>query len=135
MYFWTESAAEGIRVIRGGAGGFGFSVKLLAASIDEFFASVWGSTKRVTGVGTSGNRTPENRLCSHTQEKSGGMKTLVVATIQSHLEWEFAFEGGAHILFRHIGVDRRFVTLPPSCPPPGGGCGVGLTGGGRGGSC
>ena len=40
--------------------------------------------------------------------------SAVVATISGHEGWEFAFEGGARILFWHTAVDRRFVlTLPP----------------------
>jgi hypothetical protein len=33
-------------------------------------------------------------------------------TIESPEGWEFAFEGGAHILFRYTRPDRRFVQTP-----------------------
>lgn len=102
MYFRAESAAtatEGVRVIRDGGGG-GFSVKLLAV-IDEL----------VSGLVESFIAGPGNKQTRAASALHGLPMTDmgVVACIQSHEGWEFAFEGGAHVLFRHTAGDRRFV--------------------------
>jgi len=104
MYFRADSAAEGVRVIRDGSG---FSVKLLTV-IDEL---VSGFVESIAGAG---NKSRERGL--DTQELGDEQRmnhSVVVATISSHEGWEFAFEGGAHILFRHTAGDRRFVLILP----------------------
>ena len=105
MYCLAESAAEGVRVIRDGGG---FSVKLLTV-IDEL---VSGFVESIAGAGNKTRaRGPRTQKLEDEKRMSDG---VVVATICSHEGWEFAFEGGAHILFRHTAGDRRFVlTLPP----------------------
>ena len=102
MYFRAESAAtaaEGVRVIRDG----GFSVKLLTV-IDELVSGLVESF--IAGSGHKQTRTA-SALRGLPMTDRG-----VVACIQSHEGWEFAFEGGAHVLFRHTAGDRRFVLFP-----------------------
>ena len=107
MYCRAESAAEGVRVIRDGSG---FSVKLLTV-IDEL---VSGFVESIAGAGN--NKSRGRGLCTQELEDEQRMSNSVsVATIDSHEGWEFAFEGGAHILFRHTAGDRQFV-LNPSLP-------------------
>lgn len=43
-----------------------------------------------------------------------GRDTLDETIITSAKGWTFAFEGGAHILFRYTGPGRRFVLYPIS---------------------
>ena len=104
MYFRAEPAAEGVRVIRDGGG---FSVKLLTV-IDELVSGFVESIIAGAGNKTRGPRT--SKLEDEQRMRDSG----VVASITSHEGWEFAFEGGAHILFRHTAGDRQFVlTLSP----------------------
>ena len=100
MYCRAESAAEGVRVIRDGGG---FSVKLLTV-IDELVSGFVGS------IAGAGKKSRGRGLCTQELEDEQRMSNSVsVATIDSHEGWEFAFEGGAHILFRHTAGDRQFV--------------------------
>jgi len=104
MYFRTDSATNGVGVMRDGGGGF--SVKLLTV-IDELVSGFVESI--VAGTGTK----QTTRVVGAPFDGAARMTDSgVVACIQSHEGWEFAFEGGAHILFRHTAGDRRFVLFP-----------------------
>ena len=87
---------ERTRFIRDGA----FILKL-SALIDQLVAGLVD-----TVAGTGGKRrhceTAETNLMSQQYESSQ-------LTITSPDGWIFAYEGGAHILFRNTSSDRRFV--------------------------
>ena len=110
MYFTrAESAAEGLCVTRDGGGLI--SIKLMTL-IDEL---VSGFVESIAGAGKT-SKSNKSEDTSARDDGSNGRQRMtsedVVASIHSHEGWEFAFEGGAHILFRHTTTDRRFV--PPS---------------------
>jgi hypothetical protein len=104
MYCRAESATEGVRVIRDGGG---FSVKLLTV-IDEL---VSGFVESIAGAGNNKSRGRGLRT-QELEDEQRMSNSVSVATIDSHEGWEFAFEGGAHILFRHTAGDRQFVLTP-----------------------
>jgi hypothetical protein len=82
-----------------------FSLKLLAL-IDGLFS---GLVDIFAGTG----RTSQHHNHSTPNYNNNRMNDLaydcIHLTITSSNGWVFAFEGGAHILFRHTTKDRRFV--------------------------
>ena len=111
MYFaHTVSAAEGLRAIREGGGSI--SVKLITV-IDGL---VSGFVESISGAGKTFNSSKRGDTLPPEDGPSGRQRMTsedVVASIHSHEGWEFAFEGGAHILFRHTAGDHRFVLSLP----------------------
>jgi hypothetical protein len=99
--FLREVVHDGPRSIRDAA----FSLKLLAL-IDVVSA---GFVDMIAGTG----RDPQHRQYNfnNLMNQNNNDQTL---TIDSADGWVFAFEGGAHILFRHTINDGRFVWIP-SC--------------------
>ena len=76
-----------------------FSLKLLAP-IGQLFSGLV-NTIAGTGRGPRGQSNSKN-LMDHVQGRN-------ILNITSPDGWVFAFEGGAHILFRHTTSDQRFV--------------------------
>jgi hypothetical protein len=83
-----------------------FSLKLLAL-IDQVFS---GLVDTLAGTGRRIQR-HYNRV-DLMSEREGGTQV----TVDTAEGWVFAYEGGAHILFRHTTKDRRFVRI--SLPLP-----------------
>ena len=83
-----------------------FSLKLLAL-IDECFSRL------VDTLPGTGRRSLSQFGSKNLMSQSNEDGTL---TIQVPDGWVFAFEGGAHILFRHTTGDRRFVSSHSSQP-------------------
>ena len=79
------------------------SLKLLAL-IDIFS----GLVDTLAGTGKRIQRPLKSPEDSMNQENPA-----IEFTIKASDGWDFAFEGGAHILFRHTTPDPRFV--PPPC--------------------
>ena len=87
-----------------------FGVKVLALIRELFCTAIGGAT-----VGTGTGNEDRARLLAHrhreppmTDEDSKDEKD-VDTIIDRPDGWEFAYEGGAHILFRHVSEDTRFV--------------------------
>jgi len=84
-----------------------FGVKLLAL-IRELFCTVGGG-------GTVSGSDDRARLLAHRQrrlpmiDEDSKDEEDVDTIIDRPDGWEFAYEGGAHILFRHVSDDTRFV--------------------------
>src|SRR2546423_2972245 len=81
-----------------------FSALKLLAQINHLFS---GLVHIIAGTGkqTQQHLSGSDNLMSHDENTA-------VLTIDSHEGWTFAFEGGAHILFRQTGLDHRFVHFP-----------------------
>ena len=99
---WSTNTGGETRSFRDGA----FSIKLLAL-IDMLvfgFVDILAGTGRTTELRAG----EDNTVMTHEDED---------LVIDSPLDWVFAFEGGAHILFRNTSSNPVFVTsLPPASP-------------------
>ena len=82
----------------------GIGIIKLLAQINHLFS---GLVHIIAGTGkqTQQHLSGSDNLMSHDENTA-------VLTIDSHEGWTFAFEGGAHILFRQTGLDHRFVHFP-----------------------
>jgi hypothetical protein len=94
-----------------------FGQKLFALIRDLF----WTTTTTATGgelsqggAGCGVKRAPQ----SGSMSSARAIAEDVDIAIDSAEGWEFAFEGGAHILFRHIRKDVRFVSSSASLSSP-----------------
>jgi hypothetical protein len=96
----SEHDATTSRSLRDGSA---FSLKL-SALIDQLLS---GLVDIIAGTG----RKTQHLITSNLMSQDAGD-----TTIDSPEGWTFAFEGGAHILFRHTRQDRRFVPLPSPFP-------------------
>ena len=77
-----------------------FSLKLLAL-IDGVFSEL------VDTIAGTGRRTLRQFSSANLMSQNNESQQLIIDTPEG---WVFAFEGGAHILFRHTPTqDRRFV--------------------------
>lgn len=97
---WSTNTGGETRSFRDGA----FSIKLLAL-IDQLvfgFVGILAGTGRTTElvVARAGE---DNTVMTHEDED---------LSIDSPLDWVFAFEGGAHILFRNTSSSPIFVSSP-----------------------
>jgi hypothetical protein len=85
-----------------------FGQKLFALIRDLFWSTTSGGQHSQGGAGTKLQAGPQRGSMS-----GASAAEHVDIAIDSAEGWEFAFEGGAHILFRHIRTDVRFVSPPP----------------------
>jgi hypothetical protein len=90
----------------GGGGSRALGGLGLLAQIDQLFG---GLVDIIAGTGSKSRSARNNSLMSPAASKG------CLARIDSPQGWTFAFEGGAHILFKHMaGQDHRFVPFPRS---------------------
>jgi hypothetical protein len=91
-----------------------FGQKLFALIRDLFSSTPTGGHSQGGQDRLQGGQGSGLQTAPHSGSMSGARANAEVVdiAIDSAEGWEFAFEGGAHILFRHIRKDVRFVSSP-----------------------
>ena len=109
MLSTRDNGGGGLRALGG--------LKLLA-QIDQLFHSLVDII--IAGTGRQSQRRQPSSGTNNGLMSQDPYSSTVLPSIDSPDGWTFAFEGGAHILFKHspttVQDDPRFVPFPPYSP-------------------